>query len=189
MAEIFERFHNQLLDNFELSRVCVEDIFYDDVLTEIMERANPVSGLRSSSSQDGDCANLFNLAALQSPLICYRYRNHFRILAGVFTLNFIRKGLAQRRLHSGYEIPVFLLDKKPNVQIRKHIIQYDLTNALLSKCFVSDTKKISFFLKSWFEKEEGKRSIFQSKEWLLLYPNLNTAEKLARFLSVSKKDL
>ncbi|BBM64735.1 hypothetical protein VA249_13810 [Vibrio alfacsensis] len=105
MAEIFERFHNQLLDNFELSRVCVEDIFYDDVLTEIMERANPVSGLRSSSSREGDLASLFNLAALQSPLICYRYRNHYRILAGVFTLNLIRKGLAQRQLRNAEGSP------------------------------------------------------------------------------------
>lgn len=55
--------------------------------------------------------------------------------------------------------------------------------------FISDTKKISYFLRSWFKKDEGKRSIYQSEEWLTYFPALNTAEKVADFLSISKADL
>lgn len=189
MDETLERFNNKLLDNYTLLSVCVEDVFYDDLLKEILEIANPVSGLRSSNSREGDCANLFSLAALQSPIICYRYRNHYRAVAGVFTLDLIRKGIIQKQLHEGYEVPVFVLSKKPSALVRKYIIQFDLTNSLLTKCFVSDTRKISYFLHSWFAKDDGKRSIYQSQEWLSIYPNLNTADKVAKFLSISKKDL
>ncbi|PSV13474.1 hypothetical protein [Photobacterium leiognathi] len=189
MFEIIERFHDQLLDNYEFTSVCVEEIFYDDILKELFEEANPISGLRGCNIENGDTANLFNLAALQSPIICYRYRNHFRVVAGVFTLNMIRKGIAQRHVHSDYKVPVFILSKKPIGLVRKHIIQFDLTNMLLTKCFISDTKKISFFLHAWFEKDQGKRSIYQSKEWLSLFPNLDTTEKVSNFLSISKKSL
>ncbi|WP_305816402.1 hypothetical protein [Photobacterium leiognathi] len=189
MFEIIERFHDQLLDNYEFTSVCVEEIFYDDILKELFEEANPISGLRGCNVENGDTSNLFNLAALQSPIICYRYRNHFRVVAGVFTLNMIRKGIAQRHVHSDYKVPVFILSKKPIGLVRKHIIQFDLTNMLLTKCFISDTKKISFFLHAWFEKDQGKRSIYQSKEWLSLFPSLDTTEKVSNFLSISKKSL
>ncbi|WP_434144920.1 hypothetical protein [Photobacterium leiognathi] len=105
MFEIIERFHDQLLDNYEFTSVCVEEIFYDDILKELFEEANPISGLRGCNVENGDTSNLFNLAALQSPIICYRYRNHFRVVAGVFTLNMIRKGIAQRHVHSDYKVP------------------------------------------------------------------------------------
>jgi hypothetical protein len=49
----------------------------------------------------------------------------------------------------------FVLKKKPSPALRRSIALFDLTNDLLAKCFISDTKKISFYLRSWFKKDEG----------------------------------
>jgi hypothetical protein len=189
MVEQLQRFNSQLHNNHEFISVCVQDVFYDDVLDSLVKQCNPVSALRNTNVSEGDGANLFTLTSLQSPMIGYRFRNHYRVLAGFLTLNKLKKAISQKQLQENFEVPFVLLNKKPSAHIRKHIIQFDLTNSLLDKCFTSDTKKIAVCLKTWFKKDEGRRSIYQSSEWQALYPNLTTSKKLADYLCISTKDL
>ena len=181
--EIF-RFDETLLDNVGLVRVGISDLKSDEIIEQLFEIANPIGGLRTSNDTIESSAYLFNLLSLQSPIICYRYRNHFRSLTGSFTLTKLRCAVAQYQLPEDHSIHVFVLKKKPSPALRRSIALFDLTNDLLAKCFISDTKKISFYLRSWFKKDEGKRSIYQSDEWLTYFPALNSAEKVANFLSV-----
>lgn len=183
------RFDATLLDNVELIRVSVKELSSDDTIQDLFAQANPLSGLRTSNEANDKSAYLFNLLSLQSPIICYRYRKQFKALTGSFTLTRLRCAIAQHYLPDDFSILVFALKEKPSSSIKRAIVLFDLTNDLLSKCFISDTKKISFYLRSWFKKDEGKRSIYQSDEWLSLFPELNSAEKVANFLSISKADL
>ncbi|RXJ71679.1 hypothetical protein CS022_20285 [Veronia nyctiphanis] len=131
----------------------------------------------------------FDLLLIQSPIICYAHRNTYRAVSGLFTVSAIKKASIQNAFPKDEPVRILLLKNKPPVDVRKTIIQYELTTNLLDRCFISDTKKISTFLRAWFVKDDGKRSIFQSKEWLTLYPDLTSADKVAKYLSVSKKDL
>ncbi|CAM3146415.1 hypothetical protein VIDI103191_17960 [Vibrio diazotrophicus] len=189
MKDEIMRFDATLLDNVELIRVSVKELISDDTIQDLFAQANPLSGLRTSNEANDKSAFLFNLLSLQSPIICYRYRKQFKALTGSFTLTRLRSAIAQHYLPDDFSILVFALKKKPSSSIKRAIVLFDLTNDLLSKCFISDTKKISFYLRSWFKKDEGKRSIYQSDEWLTLFPELNSAEKVANFLSISKADL
>ncbi|MDE1317838.1 hypothetical protein L9X50_07445 [Vibrio aestuarianus] len=189
MEDGIQRFNATLLDNIDLTKVKVNELKPDDTVEELFSQANPFSGLRTSNEAIDKSAYLFNLLSLQSPIICYRYRKQYKTLTGSFTLTKLRCAIAQLQLPSDHSILVFVLKKKPSSDIKRAIVLFDLTNDLLSKCFISDTKKISFYLRTWFKKDDGKRSIYQSKEWQTFFPKLNSAEKVANFLSISKADL
>lgn len=186
--DIQAKFHRDLIEQTAWQKVTVDQLVADEILTSFYAKANPISLLRNQPNHQHHTTYLFDLLTLQSPIICYSFRRHYRYLSGSFTVEKLRDAIAKNELPSAKEIPVFVLNKKPNSDLRKQIIQFDLTNNLIDKCFISDTKKISFLLRNWFKKDEGKRSIFQSQEWLNLYPNLNTVEKTAAYLSISKKD-
>lgn len=186
--DIQEKFQRDLFEQITWQKVTVEQLVADEILASFYAKANPISLLRNQPNHQHHPEYLFNLLTLQSPVICYSFRRHFRYVAGSFTVEKLRDAIAKNEIPAEKEIPVFVLNKKPNSDIRKQIIQFDLTNNLIDKCFISDTKKISFLLRNWFQKDAGKRSIFQSKEWLNLYPHLNTVEKTAAYLSISKKD-
>jgi hypothetical protein len=189
LIDEIKRFDSTLLENVELLQVPVGELRSDEAIEELFSQANPLSGLRTSNESIDRSAYLFNLLSLQSPIICYRYRRHYKALTGSFTLTKLRCAIAQHQLPDNHSIYVFVLKKKPNPRIKRAIVLFDLTNDLLNKCFISDTKKISFYLRSWFKKDEGKRSIYNSEEWLTFYPGLNSSEKVANFLSISKADL
>ncbi|MBF4348515.1 hypothetical protein EAY19_20860, partial [Vibrio anguillarum] len=179
MEDGIQRFNTTLLDNIDLTKVKVNELKPDDTVEELFSQANPFSGLRTSNETIDKSAYLFNLLSLQSPIICYRYRKQYKTLTGSFTLTKLRCAIAQLQLPSDHSILVFVLKKKPSSDIKRAIVLFDLTNDLLSKCFISDTKKISFYLRAWFKKDDGKRSIYQSKEWQTFFPKLNSAEKVA----------
>ncbi|QSX31990.1 hypothetical protein JYB87_09290 [Shewanella avicenniae] len=183
------RFDDSLFEQIDVLQVKISALITDDAIDEIFKDANPVSGLRTSKQSVSDSAYLFNLLSIQSPIICYRDRKRFKALTGCFTLIKLRAAIAQHLLPSDHAVMVFVLRKKPSVALRRSIVLFDLTNDLLAKCFISDTKKISFFLRAWFRKDEGKKSIYQSKEWLTYFPSLNTSAKVAEYLSISKADL
>lgn len=189
MNDEIYRFDETLFDNVELLRVNITELKSYDIIEELFEIANPIAGLRTSHESIDKSAYIFNLLSLQSPMICYRYRKQFKTLTGSFTLTKLRCAIAQHQLPEDHSVLVFVLKKKPSPSLKRSIILFDLTNDLLAKCFISDTRKISYFLRSWFKKDQGKRSIYQSEEWLTYFPALNTAEKVADFLSISKADL
>jgi hypothetical protein len=175
--------------NIVWSTVELETLFYDDILKSMLEEANPLAGLRTSNKKINSTIILPRLLSFTSPIIAYKFRNHFRILTGIFTLNDLRKAKEQQFIKQDYKIPILLLSKKPSETVRRMLVQFDLTHNLITKCFINDTSKIIFYLNAWFQKDVGKRSIFQSEQWLQLYPTINTKDNFAKFLSLSKKDL
>jgi len=86
-------------------------------------------------------------------------------------------------------ISVFVLKTKPKPKKIRSMFQLYLSNSLVNQLLINDSKYIGQLLDSWFEKEEDKKSIQNSKEWLNLYPDLNTKDKLAKHLSISKRHL
>ncbi|PSV36355.1 hypothetical protein C9J44_10390 [Photobacterium sp. GB-27] len=181
-----ERFEATLFDNVELKKIALEDLISDDILERLYCEANPMSLLRTQPKVNFNSEYLFNFSTLQSPVIVYAFRRHFRYLTGSFTVDNLRTGVAQKLISPDYQLTVIVLKKKPSEFVRLRVIQFDLTDNLLDKCFVSDTKKIMFLLKKWFKKDKGKRSILQSKEWRSLYPHITSTESLAAYLSTSK---
>ncbi|MEZ8101895.1 hypothetical protein ACED32_15625 [Vibrio bivalvicida] len=183
------KFESTLFDNVELKHIALDDLVPDDILEKLYSEANPIALLRTQPKVNFNNEYLFNFSTLQSPVIAYPSRRYFRYLVGSFTIENLRTANAQKLISPDYELPVFVLKKKPSETIRRRIIQFDLTDNLLDKCFVSDTKKILFILKKWFKKDVGKRSILQSEEWRSLYPQITSTEALASYLSASKKDI
>ncbi|WP_232376001.1 hypothetical protein [Alteromonas macleodii] len=177
------------MEGLDFRKILISEIVFDDVIHSLFASANPVAGIRTTSDSHDKDATLYNLLALQSPIICYRFRKNYRALTGTFTLASLHHAQAKLRLKEDAKIPVFILEKKPNESVKKAIALFSLTNDLLSKCFISDAKKIGFYLRAWFSKDEGKKSLFQSAEWSALFPHIDTAEKLASHLSISKTEL
>lgn len=184
-----ERFDRKILDGLDFRKVLISEIVFDDVIHSLFASANPVAGIRATSKNYDEGAKLYNLLALQSPIICYRFRKNYRALTGNFTLATLQRAQATLQINADAQIPVFILEKKPDDSVKKAIALFSLTNDLLSKCFISDAKKIGFYLRAWFSKDEGKKSLFQSAEWSALFPHIDTAEKLASHLSISKTEL
>jgi hypothetical protein len=184
-----EKFDEKILDGLDFRKVLISEIVFDDVIHSLFASANPVAGIRATSGNHDKGAKLYNLIALQSPIICYRFRKNYRALTGTFSLAKILHAQATLQLKADAQIPVFILEKKPDESVKKAIALFSLTNDLLSKCFISDAKKIGFYLRAWFSKDEGRKSLFQSAEWSELFPHIDTAEKLASQLSISKTEL
>jgi hypothetical protein len=182
-------FDKKILDVTTFEKISLSDIVFDDVIASLFSSANPIAGMRTTSHSLENGTRLYNLLALQSPIICYRFRKGYRALTGAFTLTTLHHGQASLLLEADAQIPVFVLQKKPTESLKKAIALFSLTNDLLSKCFISDAKKIGFYIRAWFQKDEGKKSLFQSAEWSALFPNIDTAEKLASHLSISKTEL
>ncbi len=139
-GEIF-RFDASLPNNVDLINVSIKDLSSDDIIVDLFKHANPHGGLRTSNEGIDRTAFLFNLLSLQSPIICYRYHKRYKILTGWFTLTKLSCAIAQHQLPEDSSVLVFVLKKKPSAAVRRGIVLFDLTNDLLSKCFVSDTKK------------------------------------------------
>lgn len=184
-----KKFNDEIFLNTEEVFIPISYLIFDDIAIELFKNANPISGFRNANDKIEDREFFYHLLLLHSPILCYRYRINYKTILGLQTAQKLKRAVDQNVLEPTTNIPVRVLKKKPSEHIRKALIQFELTNDLLMKCFVSDTNKISFFLKNWFKKDQGKKSIFQSEEWLSLFPHFDTAKKLAQYLSISEKDL
>ncbi|MCP4931312.1 MAG: hypothetical protein GY912_04980 [Candidatus Marinimicrobia bacterium] len=151
--------------------------------------SNPISGLRSSNESIDDSIQLFNLLAIQSPIICYQGKQRFYAIGGFFTLQKLKHAIAQEVISPDEITKIFVLSNKPSKEIIKSIIQFGLVNDLFLKCFISDTKRVSHLLRSYFKKDDGRRSLFGSSEWLQILPGIKTSKLFAQFLSISEKEL
>lgn len=183
------RFNDKLFDNLQLEYLSINNLRLDEKLENIIKQSNPLAAIRTANESYEEGTKFFNLLALHSPIICYPFKKHHKVISGVFTLSTIRKAAAQRHILQDYTIPVFKLTKRPSPSLLRSIALFSLTTDLLSKCFISDASKISSYLRDWFVQDEGKRSIFQSQEWVSLYPKLNSTEKVAQYLCISKTEL
>jgi len=183
------KFDSNLYDKSELVEVKLNRLSPDSIMSAMTKNANPFSAVRTAKETYEQTSPFLNLLSLHSPIICYQARGYYYVVSGFFTFLAFQRYAAQYQTASERIIRVFLLGKTPPKSLRRSIILHSLSTDLLSKCFIADTKKISFYLRTWFNHDPGKRSIFQSQEWLSLFPNLNSIEKVAEYLSVSKTEL
>ena len=188
MDEII-KFDQQILKDLKVLQIKVSELQPDTQLQALYQSANPISLLNNQPRNNYNSEFLFNLSALISPVIAYSFRKHYRYLVAHLTVTEHKNAIAHKALKEDHTIPVFLLTKKPPDQVRLKIVQFELTQIMLERCFVSDTTKILNVLEKWFERDEGKKSIFQSAQWQSLYPEITTVEAFAKYISVSKKKL
>ncbi|WP_253805189.1 hypothetical protein [Vibrio mediterranei] len=73
-----EKFHRDLFKQTTWQEVSVEQLVADEILASFYEKANPISLLRNQPNHQHHPTYLFNLLALQSPIICYSFRRHYR---------------------------------------------------------------------------------------------------------------
>lgn len=189
MDNELENFNKKILDITTFEKIPISNIVCDDVIKTLFESANPIAGIRTTSEYHEQGAQLYNLLALQSPIICYRFRKSFKALTGTFTLAKLLNAQATFLLEEDSVVPCIIIDRKPSESVRRSIALFALTNDLISKSFINETRKIIFYLRAWFPVDDGRNSLFKSNEWLTLFPHIDTAEKLANHLSISKADL
>ncbi|PWI34740.1 hypothetical protein DI392_00185 [Vibrio albus] len=189
MVDSLAALDTKLKSQMSLTEVSLDSIFFDDELEALINNANPFSSVKAVSEKNLLNAYPFTYLCYQSTMIGYRYRKRIMLVSGCFTAKTLFTAQAMQQLPQDFQAPMFVLNKKPPQMIRRQMAQFDLSNNLINKCFVSDSRKIGQYLRAWFSQQAGKKSIYQSEEWQALYPELNTSQKLAEFLSISKKEL
>jgi hypothetical protein len=88
------RFESTLFDSVELKHIKLDELVPDDILERLYGEANPIALLRTQPKVHFNNEYLFNLSTLQSPLIVYPFRRHFRYLVGSFTIENLRTAVA-----------------------------------------------------------------------------------------------
>lgn len=73
------------IDAFTLTYIDINEVLLDEELEAIVNSANPISATRTFHQSSKLNNHLLQLTAHQSPMICYRYGNNYRLLAGLFT--------------------------------------------------------------------------------------------------------
>ena len=189
LAQELAKFDNNLYDKSEWVEVKLHRLSPDSIMEALTKSANPFGALRTAKETYDQTSPFLNLLSVHSPIICYQARGYYYVLSGFFTFLAFQRYAAQHKTASERTIRVFKLSKAPTRSLRRSIILHSLCTDLLTKCFIADTRKISFYLRTWFNHDPGKRSIFQSEEWLSLFPSLNSVDRVAEYLSVSKSEL
>ncbi|QDF75254.1 MULTISPECIES: hypothetical protein [Shewanella] len=189
MVDLSASFDSKLKNQISFTEVSLDRIFFDDELEALINNANPFSSVKAVSEKNLLNTYPFTYLCYQSAMIGYQFRKRVKIVSGCFTAKTLFTAQAMQQLPEDFQVPIFILNKKPTQMIRRQMAQFDLTNNLINKCFVNDSRKIGQYLRAWFSKQAGKKSIYQSEEWQALYPELDTSKKLAEFLSISKKEL
>jgi hypothetical protein len=177
-------FSSKILEGVEFVEIAISEIRLDDEAQKIINDTNPIAGLRTQADFSKTNPKLINIMLLQSPMICYSYRNKYKLMGGFFTycklLNLS---------NSDYVVRVTVIQKKPSAQNRRLFFLQDLTRALLTEGFTNESVQIKSYLEAWFNKDPQRRSIYQSCEWQTLFPKLKTMEAVANWLHISKKML
>jgi hypothetical protein len=171
------------LQNTFISEVNFTEIYYDPQVEKIIKSANPLAMCRNQKS-DFNIDNIDGLL-IAFPIVGYIKNERFSLCSGLFSFNTI----AQTCKGNDRKISVIVFKKKPKPkEIRRLFLTY-LVSQIVNQFYTSDSSQIGFFLNSWFIKDESKKSIQASKEWLSLFPYLNTTELLAKHMGISNRNL
>lgn len=171
------------LQNTFISEVSFKDIYYDPQVKRIIKYANPLAICRNRKS-DFRVDNIESLLMMY-PIIGYFKGEHFILCSGLFSFNTV----IQICKGNDRKISVIALRKKPRPKEIRHLFLTYLANQIVNQLFISDSSQIGFFLNAWFIKDENKKSIQGSKEWLCLFPSLSTKELLVRHLGIRNENL
>jgi hypothetical protein len=120
-----------------------------------------------------------------SPIVGYFQNDKFYLYAGITTFNIALQVLEGRN----EKVSVLARSKKPSRATRKQFIQLDLTHPIVNRVHINCLNKIGVNFDMWFTKDADAKSVQGSQEWQSLYPALNTKEKFAAHICVSKRNL
>ncbi|MEP2653600.1 MAG: hypothetical protein ABJH06_16605 [Paraglaciecola sp.] len=182
----FEKFSSRLMKNLAFSKVNLNKISFDDEVKKIVRCCDPVSGLRSRARLSEMNPKLLDVMLIQSPIICYPFRNTYKLIGGFFTYTQL---IVHPYIEPDIDIHIFQLDQKPSSDCCRLFFLQDLTRSLLTEGFVSESRKLKHFLESWFKQDTDKRSIYQSSEWQTIFPDIKTMNDVSEWLHISKKML
>ena len=188
MDSDFIKFSSKVMEGIKFVEIPFKKIRLDDEAQNIIEATNPIAGLRSQSDFSKINPKLINIMLLQSPMICFQYRNTYRLIGGFFTYCKLLTH-SHPENSADYVVRVTVIQNKPSAQNRRLFFLQDLTRALLTEGFTNESVQIKSYLEAWFKKDPQRRSIYQSCEWQTLFPKLNTMEAVAKWLHISKKML
>ena len=169
MEVLYSKGEYQILEN--------KRIELDKTTKSILEKANPVAAMRWHNVAPTDPLKC-RLNALQSPLIGYfDAKGIFRVICGIFTF--------QQIAPEPLQVPAFVLQKIPMVNIRKLMLLNELTRCLLDQCFVNSPSLIADYLLSWFDTHH--QSLFRNKDWQKIYPEITTKKQFCERMGISSK--
>ncbi|UJF17096.1 hypothetical protein L0B53_04040 [Vibrio sp. SS-MA-C1-2] len=178
-----------LMKEPEVKMALIDDIKVDPDLQNLIQKADPVSGTRLSYGILDVKPALLNIRAYQNMMLAYQYRSRYYLLSGFFTYKELLYCSAKEYINKDSLFPIAVFNQKPPLHLKRQIFLSELTHHLLNLGFTSHSNEIGHYLQSWFNVDEGKRSLFQSKEWQSLYPHITTKAELARRLNISERGL
>jgi hypothetical protein len=170
-------------DHSRIENIDLRDISFAPEILKVNNLANPFSVLRNKES-DFKLDNI-NTLLLIFPLVGYFENETFFLISGIFTFNTI----VQTTRGKSLKIQVTCLASKPSSKDVKKLYLMYLAQQITNQLFITDACLVGKLLSAWFKKDKGAKSYLGSKEWLDIFPNINTKEKLASHLSISKKYL
>lgn len=190
-TKTYEDFIKYLTTHVTLVTVELHNLQLSAVADGLIQSANLVSFYKTRSNPSELSEALVSVLALQSPLLCFPAKKstvdepRYEVFGGVITY----QRLLTNQQPKSQKIPVLVLPDAPSEKfIRLYCLQ-DFTRMFLHDAHNTELKTVQAYLEGWFKKTKGALSIFQSEEWLTLYPQLNSKSKVAKWLNITNKAL
>lgn len=190
-TKTYEEFVKYLTEHVTLVSVELQELQLAKVANALIQSANLVSLYKTRSNPSELSESLVSVLALQTPMICFPANTSttdepkYEVFGGVMTY----QRLMINHPSKLQKIPVLVLPEVPPEKFIRLFCLQDFTRMFLHDAHNTELKTVQGYLDGWFKKTNGALSIFQSEEWLTLYPQLNSKAKVAKWLNVSNKAL
>ncbi|WP_445426679.1 hypothetical protein [Alishewanella sp. HL-SH06] len=159
------------------------------VTEKLLLSANVVTIYKSSSNTSALSVGALRAQAIQNPIIAMKAKNssddtpRFDVIGGVITY----QRLLSAHPDKTERFPVLVVNNfLPKAMVQLFAL-HDFTRLFLHDAHITEFKTVMSYLEAWIEKPKGANSIFQSQEWLTLYPELTSKAKVASWLNVTNK--
>ncbi|WP_445428944.1 hypothetical protein [Alishewanella sp. HL-SH05] len=159
------------------------------VTEQLLLSANVVTLYKSNSNSSALSVGALRAQAIQNPIIAMKAKYsskkkpRFDIFGGVITY----QRLLSAHLDKNCSFPVLVVNNSLPEEYIKLFTLHDFTRLFLHDAHITEFKTVMRYLEAWIEKPKGANSIFQSQEWLTLYPELTSKAKVASWLNVTNK--
>lgn len=169
--------------------VALQNLQLAAVANTLIQAANLVSLYKTRSNPSELSESATSVLTLQSPLLCYPAKSSnsdqpkFEVFGGIMTY----QRLLTSSLPQTQKIPVLLIPDIPAEKFLRLYCLHDFTRIFLHDAHNTELKTVQGYLEAWFKKPQGALSIFQSDDWLTLYPQLNSKAKVAKWLNATNK--
>ena len=182
-------FISYLTTDVTLVSVALQNLQLAAVANTLLQAANLVSLYKTRSNPSELSESATSVLTLQSPLLCYPAKSstldqqRFDVFGGVMTY----QRLLTSSLPQAQKIPVLLIPDIPAEKFLRLYCLHDFTRMFLHDAHNTELKTVQGYLEAWFKKPQAALSIFQSDDWLTLYPQLNSKAKVAKWLNATNK--